>query len=601
MSKLQQTMIEMQQVFCRFNDSAMTSGIFQQRPCLADELKVTTQRFIELSKAAEMDSEDEEEAAGKVGCETKENNCNFEQSSSTDGLAILSARKMNTPPSRPQIETSVPTGYAHIGIGLCQIDEFSREQRALANDNYAKPNAETTEYNSFAHYLPHPSTQDKFARLKNSFSSDIAIKRVQNRYNRQQEEQEEQWKVNIPSISDYYLPTFGAKPTIPSYIVDKSPACLDITKGSNEPTFASRLIRISYTGGYNLLLQSYLHPNITISNFKFFLALHTRESIIEHMYSILTSDSLDCPEYWEIPFVNLGGAGTHYPLRDEQGNIIPRKNNLHVVPTGQGSLARLIMGDTNRDTGVIIDLTNYDNDEWLDANDVECFLGERGIRIGPGEDHVVVDIPVWPSSVESSMPATMTTSTTTASSSSSSTTLQTPRASLSHVSSLADPVNLMSSMDEHTYFPRMGNVFPQGNEFLASPPETPPTDLLYCGGGAAGNGIQTQSLSPLDVTLGNNLDPFAEPMYGTDPILNPTATYNGLLFPPDQNKRTNDGKIDSTQSNGQSVGMSTRACNLSFQQPSVNNTNVLPPYEAALRYQPRRRVQIDVLELIKGM
>lgn len=579
----------------------MTSGIFQQRPSLADELKVTTQRFIELSKAAEMDSEDEEGgAAAKAGSEaTIENNRNFEQPSSTGELAILSARAMSTPASGPQPETSVPPGYTHIGIGLCQNDGHSYEQRALETDGIAKSNAESLEYIPFLQYPPHPSTQDKSSRLKNSLSGDIAVKRVQYQHGRQRKKLEEEWKVNIPNIPDYYLPTFGAKPTLPSYITDKPPACLDITKGSDEPTFASRLIRISYTGGYNLLLQSYLHPNLATSIFKFFLALHTRESIIEHMHSILTSNSLDCPEYWEIPFVNLGGAGTHYPFRDEQGNIIPRKNNLHVVPTGQGSLARLVMGDTNRDTGVVVDLTSYDNEEWLDANDVECFLRERGIRIGPGEDHVVVDIPVWPFLAENSAPATMTTAT---SNSSSSSALQTPRTSLPHTSpSLTDPTNLMPAMDEHTFFPRTGNVFPQGNELLASPPETPPTDLLYSGGSTAGNGIQSQSLSPLDATLGNNFGSFAEPLYGSDPILNPAATYNGLLFPADQSRRRNDGKLDFTQFNGRGAGLSTGNSNLNFQQSVVNNAGIISPYEAALRFQPRRRVQIDVLELIKGM
>ena len=580
----------------------MTSGILQQRPNLADELKATTQRFIELSKTAEMDSEDEEGGAGKIGFEATENNCSSEQQSSTGDLAILSARTMSTPVSRPQPETTIPPGYTHIGLGFCQNDGFSHEQPALANESNAKSNSDTTEYNPFTHYPSHPSTQDKSSRLSNSFSSDIALKRVHYEQSQQQKEQQGQWKVNVPNIPDYYFPTFGAKPTIPSYIVDKAPACLDITKGSNEPTFASRLIRISYTGGYNLLLQSYLHPNLTTSIFKFFLALHTRESIIEHMHGILTSDSLDCPKYWKIPFVNLGGAGTHYPLRDEQGHIIPRKNNLFVIPTGQGSLARLVMGDTNRDTGVIIDLTSYDNEEWLDANDVDCFLRERGIRIGPGDDHVTVDIPIWPSSAESSTPATMTSATTTSSSSA----LQTPRTSLSHGSSLVNSGDMMSTMDEHTYFPKTGNVFSRGNELLASPPETPPTDLLYCSGNAgnassANNGIQSQSLSPSEVTLGNSLSPFAVPMYSTDPILNPAATYNGLLFPADENKRTSDSKLDFTQFMGRNVGTSTGANDLNLQQSSMNDVSILPPYEAALRFQPRQRVQIDVLEFIKGM
>src|SRR5215469_11111198 len=55
---LQSTIEEMSRAFLAFNDSAMNSGILQIRPQLAQQLKVTTERFISLAKEAGKTGED---------------------------------------------------------------------------------------------------------------------------------------------------------------------------------------------------------------------------------------------------------------------------------------------------------------------------------------------------------------------------------------------------------------------------------------------------------------------------------------------------------------------------------------------------------------
>ena len=607
-SRLQRTMDEMQQLFCQFNDSAMASGIFQQRPSLADELKATTQRFIELSKAAETDFEDEEGEAGRRESEVKDNASNMEQPSPIGDLAILSARTISSPASLPPPKTSTQPGYTHIGFGLCRNDDISHEQQAPPPEPITKSQRDPTGYNSFTFYPPRPSDTDISSMLKNSVSSNTALARVQHQHYQQwqrQQNQQEQCKVNVPSMTDFYLPDFVSKPIISSYIVNPFPECLDFTQGSNEPTFTRRLIRVSYTGGYNLLLQSYLRPHLTSGIFKFFLALHTREMILEHMYNLLTGDSLDCPEYWEIPFVNLGGAGTHYPLRDDQGNIIPRKNNLHVVPTGQGNLARLILGDTSGDTGVVVDLTDYDNEDWFDANDVDCFLRERGIHIGPGDDFVAVDIPAWLLPVKKPTTAAPSASETTTIRTS--TITQTSSINLSDNSSLTDSSNLLSSMDQNSYFPTASNGFPQVARLLASPPETPLPNLSYSGS----NGSTSQSISPQEAVLGNNITLPTEQMVGIDPIINPAATFDGLLFPEDKSRDVDSGINNFSQFINGNMEAANHIDSLGYKQPSLGfasdsanggaaRSSIVSAYETALQLQPRQRVQIDVLELVKG-
>ena len=215
---------------------------------------------------------------------------------------------------------------------------------------------------------------------------------------------------------------------------------------------------------------------------------------------------------------------------------------------------------------------------------------------------------------------------------------------------------MFSSMDQHTYFPTTSsNGFPRAGELKVSPPETPLSNLPFSndGSGSSGstNGLVLQSLSPQESILGNSnmisstattTAAMAEPTLGVDPILNPAATFDGLLFPESTVSRgggggggVRGGRVPSGNVNDFShfISSSAKAMNrvegLGYQQQQQHSSlslgsdgasgagagvgsgthgSVVYPYEAALQLQlqdqaqpqPRQRVQIDVLELIKG-
>jgi hypothetical protein len=84
-------------------------------------------------------------------------------------------------------------------------------------------------------------------------------------------------------------------------------------------------------------------------------------------------------DWWETPFIHLGGAGTHYPRRDASGNIKRLRNGWTVRQTGplEKNMTRL----QSLDDGTFQDLSGVDlsgfEGEWFDAYDVEGYLEEQ--------------------------------------------------------------------------------------------------------------------------------------------------------------------------------------------------------------------------------
>jgi hypothetical protein len=129
-----------------------------------------------------------------------------------------------------------------------------------------------------------------------------------------------------------------------------------------------------------LLLDPATDPERLLRTFRFALGISSRKRILSRFQKVLTRESGDdALEAWNIPFFYLGGAGTHYPRRDQQGNPVyppnmrpvsevlgPWPSQLSEVPHGERSLERLLVA------------IGFDG-EWFDSHDVEGFLRERGI------------------------------------------------------------------------------------------------------------------------------------------------------------------------------------------------------------------------------
>ncbi len=84
-------------------------------------------------------------------------------------------------------------------------------------------------------------------------------------------------------------------------------------------------------------------------------------------------------DYWEAPFIHLGGAGTHYPRRDAAGNVTSVKNGWIVRQIGPAEKKVHIIENTEDGRSEElsgVDLSGFEG-EWFDCYDVQGYLEEK--------------------------------------------------------------------------------------------------------------------------------------------------------------------------------------------------------------------------------
>ena len=111
-------------------------------------------------------------------------------------------------------------------------------------------------------------------------------------------------------------------------------------------------------------------------------------------------------ENWNVPFFRVGGAGTHFPRRDENGEPI-YPPNMH-APSSVFRPLRWLEPETPRaedTTEKMLEAIGYGG-EWFDSHDVEEYLKSKGIFLDGTSSFVEID----PSTI--SLPALTTSSST---------------------------------------------------------------------------------------------------------------------------------------------------------------------------------------------
>lgn len=169
--------------------------------------------------------------------------------------------------------------------------------------------------------------------------------------------------LKLPNISSIFEKTVSSAPI---YSFD-------------EKTFARRLTRAALEKGFQLLSTAHARPVALNYVFKLSLPYLSLEQLRLRFKSVLSRGIGEDPDWWDVPFIQLGGAGTHYPQRDAGGRVIPLKNSWTVRQIGSldKRLARLerVADGRYRDLDGV-DLDGLDG-EWFDAHDVHGYLEEQ--------------------------------------------------------------------------------------------------------------------------------------------------------------------------------------------------------------------------------
>jgi hypothetical protein len=340
----------MNKAFLAFNDRIVASNLLQNSSDLAKELRNTTEHFLTLTKTATSSSSAD---SGE---------------SDTESPNILSAEMARDSP-QPQLASITPPDgprMIDIGMGYVQIleDPVPHGQLTPPTD-YADISFPTVPITSQAPNLFQPlgvtsadftlfpsTTGESNPQVFSNFSNVHMMNDLKRDYQ--------------PKSSDNKFPSLIKSMTVPA----------PYTFSVDEITFARRLQRAGFERAFHLLVKADSRPEAFSRVFRLSLPYHSRDSLIKKVRHILTTTTLGTLDVLHTPFIQLGGAGTHYSVN--------RSTNSYSVHFGPNRKARLQHVETGLDPGIELDIDMKDySGEWFDSNDVEGYLLELGMAINP--------------------------------------------------------------------------------------------------------------------------------------------------------------------------------------------------------------------------
>ncbi|KAF2471003.1 uncharacterized protein BDR25DRAFT_334155 [Lindgomyces ingoldianus] len=394
--QLQSIIEEMNKSFLSFNESALKSGILRLNPRLGQELKNVAESLFTLAKTAASERNHEgDEETGEAGL---------------DPATELHKATSSALASREQTQThdaNLSTLGTHTDIGWGYSATVSAESPTSADTNsphqgnyghstYFPPMAsspyETTgREKSLMRMRPGAGTVGQVSdqsrtHLHNNTSSEqlpFGLVDLLTRDCSQYQSNPQIYSVNIPSPElTPPLSRLHSPPLLPS-LSTKTPAPI-YTYSQQETTFARRLTRAALECGFHLLSSATLRPAALNYVFKLSLPYMTVDQLREKFKLLLARGIHEDLDSYDTPFIHLGGAGTHYPRKDSQGNIIPVPNSWTVRKVGPMQKIRAQNTTYPSQTHDLdIDLTGFEG-EWFDGHDVQGYLeSEKGCVINP--------------------------------------------------------------------------------------------------------------------------------------------------------------------------------------------------------------------------
>ncbi|GMG26397.1 unnamed protein product [Aspergillus oryzae] len=148
-----------------------------------------------------------------------------------------------------------------------------------------------------------------------------------------------------------------------------------------ETSFERRLHRACLKNGYDLLVYPTSDPDNVRRVFRLPLTFSDRDSIVRRVQAILEAGLEEAPEMWDMPFFLLGGAGTHYPRRDQGGRPILPPNSVPMNKLVSALAHQAAESQSVHTVDEFLAGLGLDG-EWFDSYDVEGYLKEKGIALG---------------------------------------------------------------------------------------------------------------------------------------------------------------------------------------------------------------------------
>lgn len=387
---------QMNKSFVQLDDSLIKSGFLQMNSNLRHDLKHARETFVQLTKSAgegNHDGDEEQEPDSADGV--------IDQASEFHQAATATRSLQEHQPSQPR---PPPVGqHVEVGWGYSTLVPTSSSTHTTPTH---------TELPIYGNYLPPIPT----ASYQASVESRITRAKPRNFTMGELLEQRSShieytgpplpfglldldttqaptlpppshtYTVNIPT-PDVTPPTtrLSTPPAIPSLTIKSlAPAW---TYSHEETTFARRLTRAALEAGFHVLSSANTRPAALNYIFRLSLPYMSLEALRERFKMLLARGTHEDLDFWETPFIHLGGAGTHYPRKDAQGNVIPLPNAWNVRSIGPLH-KRYVRAehslDPSRTHTLSVDLSGFEGCDWFDSRDVEGYLEyEKGCTVNP--------------------------------------------------------------------------------------------------------------------------------------------------------------------------------------------------------------------------
>ncbi|KAK7510332.1 uncharacterized protein IWZ02DRAFT_35836 [Phyllosticta citriasiana] len=389
---LQSVIDGMHNSFLHFNDQVRASDIASLRPDLASDLQQTREALNQLVQTAKVvgeDHGDSDDADNPASCQDRPRQEPPRQERVVANLSSRSYEEM-IPPQQNRIgerTAQQQASYQQMGMGYLLADdtldmEIAQNIGSSSNEDVLAPSTLALRSAVGATASDSPPIPFLPASL---FPGGSALQASGSRGSCSTSESPRRsvasdshgYGINPPSPQFNFSPSLATSPEIQ----------LPYTYSFQETTFARRLQRACLERGFHLLSTSQLRPGAFQRVFRICRHYATRDEIQRQFRALLQQSVLEPIEFLNSPFIHLGGAGTHYPQRDGNGNIIPRKTDWNVRRIGpwatRDEMDQIRAGlhpQISWSRELEEDLRQYDG-EWLDSHDVEGYLEELGIRI----------------------------------------------------------------------------------------------------------------------------------------------------------------------------------------------------------------------------
>ncbi|KIX07284.1 uncharacterized protein Z518_01937 [Rhinocladiella mackenziei CBS 650.93] len=356
-TNLQNTIEQMNRTFITLHDNMVDAGILTSHHALGRQLQAATEEFVALSKAVSPDSDDEEDKMAKMARGESEH---LSESGETGRSG--SVQDASKPSSRP-------AQRANVGRGTT-FDQSSTDAEA---DVEEVPLMTYHDADDPSNALLALSQSVSGLDTSNLHGLNDALS----------------FNTMIPETFPFDDPS--ANLSIERPLKPASSPTGSYTYSFQETTFARRLHRMCLERAFRNLTNPNIDPEYIKRAFRFTFCFSNRKRMLQRFQEMLKRRAGESLENWNVPFFHIGGAGTHFPRRDDDGNPIYPPNMVSPAKAfGPQPWIEVETPRMEKSTQEMLDNIGFGG-VWYDSHDVEEYLKTKGIYLDGQSSFVEVD------------------------------------------------------------------------------------------------------------------------------------------------------------------------------------------------------------------